>query len=65
MNGNRHILVCTDDVNRLGEDINIVKENTGILLGVDASLSVEVKVETTEQVVYPRLVTRPQDTVTV
>jgi hypothetical protein len=65
LNGNRHILVCTDDVNRLGEDINIVKENTGILLGVDASLSVEVKVETTEQVVYPRLVTRPQDTVTV
>jgi hypothetical protein len=32
LNGTHPLLVCADDVNPLGDDINVIKKNTGAII---------------------------------
>jgi hypothetical protein len=48
LSGTRQPLVCVNDVNLLGENINIINKSTENLLVVRKEVSLEAKAETTK-----------------
>ncbi|KAJ4440733.1 hypothetical protein ANN_08957 [Periplaneta americana] len=54
LNGLHQLLVYTDDVNMLGENPQIIRENTGILLGASKEIGLEVNPEKTKYMIMSR-----------
>jgi hypothetical protein len=48
LNGTHWLLVCVDDVNLLGENVNIINESTEALLDASKEIGLEVKMEKIE-----------------
>jgi hypothetical protein len=50
MNGIQHLLVYTDDVNLLGDDVNTIKKNTESLTDASKEVGLEVNTEKTASI---------------
>jgi hypothetical protein len=56
LNGTHQLLDYADDVNLLGDDIDIIKTNTETLIDVSKKVGLEINVEKTKYMLY-----RPQN----
>jgi hypothetical protein len=51
LNGTHQLLVCVDDVNLLGDSINIIEENIESLLEANRDVGLEINAEKTKYVI--------------
>jgi hypothetical protein len=59
MKGTHQLPVYADDVNLLGEIINIIKKNTEALLNASKKTDLEANAEKSKYDIYSCLITRP------
>jgi hypothetical protein len=64
LNGTHQLLVCADDVNLLGENINIIKKNAEALLDASKEIGLEVNSEITKYMFMSRHQTAGQSNYT-
>jgi hypothetical protein len=50
-NGTHQLLVCADDINLLGDNINIIKENAETLSGAIGDVGLEINIEKTKYMI--------------
>jgi hypothetical protein len=61
LNGTHQLLVYADDVNKLGETVNIIKKDTEAVLNASKEIGSEVNADKTKYDICSCLVTRLQD----
>jgi hypothetical protein len=54
LNGTHQLLVCTDDVNLLGDNIDTIKKNTVTLIDARKEVGLEVNMEKTKYMLLSR-----------
>jgi hypothetical protein len=54
LNGTHQLLVCTDDVNLLRDNINTIKKNAETVINPSREIGLEVNAEKTKYMLLPR-----------
>jgi hypothetical protein len=54
LSGTHHLLVCADDVNLLGDNIDTIKKNTPTLIDASKEVGLEVNTEKTKYMLLSR-----------
>jgi hypothetical protein len=54
LNGTHQLLVCAGDVNPLGDNVDTIKKNTGILIDAIKEVGLQVNAEKTKYMLLSR-----------
>jgi hypothetical protein len=63
LNGTHQLLVCADNVNLLGDNIDAMKKNTETLIDASKEVGLEVKAEKTKHMLIPRQLNAGQNNI--